>query len=313
MIKDYANVQTVEVISDNFMVKSCEQGSSNANKPYLSIVLQDVSGIIDARKWDVDPGDLGVIVPGKIIGVEGAVMRYKGKLQIKIARVFPVDQAIQDRSKFVPTAPVSLAEMQKEVKALVDSIQDKDIRAVTEGVFHDNWKAYSVYPAAVTVHEAYESGLIYHCLMVCKIALAIVDLYPSVFNRDYVIAGTLMHDIGKVQELSGPIQTKYTRIGKLESHIQIGAMIVNRKCLELKIPDEKTDLLTHIILSHHGVPEYGSPVIPKTADAFLVHLADDADAKINVLIQYLGQVKPGEFTTRIPWMDGNEFYKPTGK
>lgn len=292
------------------MVKSVEKGTSNASKEYLNIVLQDISGTIEARKWEVAPNDTSIIVPGMIIAIHGSVLKYKGKPQVKINSVEELNQDIIDRSLYVPTAPLSLEQMEKEVLDLVASIKDPDVRAVTQGILKDNWERYTNFPAAVTVHQAYQGGLIYHSLSVCKIALAIVNLYPNLFHRDYVVAGTLLHDIGKVQELSGPIQTKYTRIGKLESHLQIGAMIVNRKCLELHIPDEKTDLLTHIILSHHGTPEYGSPVVPKTTDAYLVHLADDTDAKCNIMEGYLKSVNPGEFSQRIPWMDGIELYKP---
>ncbi len=310
MIKDLLNIEGS--VDDNFMVKSVEKGvSTSSNKEYFNIVLQDVTGTIDARKWDVLPGDEEIIVPGAIIGVHGAVLKYRNKPQVKINTVERVNPDLVDRSLFVETAPLPLKDIIAQVKTLVDSIKDPDIKAVCEGVMKDNWAAYTHYPAAVTVHEAYETGLIFHCLYTCKVALAVADLYPELFHRDYIICGTLLHDIGKVQELSGPVQTKYTRIGKLESHIQIGAMIINAKCHELGIPQEKTDLLTHIILSHHGQPEYGSPVVPKTADAVLVHFADDMDAKANILQNALKGVAPGEFTTRIQWLDGIEIYKPT--
>lgn len=308
MIKDLTDFEGS--IDESFMVKSVEKGISNASKTYLNIVLQDVTGTIEAKKWEVYPKDLEVIIPGTIILVHGSVLKYKGKPQVKINSVEELNQDIIDSSKFIPTAPMSLEEMKKEVMALIDSIQDEDVKNVAKGVLKDHWKEYITYPAAVTVHQAYQGGLIFHSLSVCKIALAMVNLYPSLFHRDYIIAGTLLHDIGKVLELSGPIQTKYTRIGKLESHIQIGAMLINKKCEELNVPQEKADLLTHIILSHHGTPEFGSPVVPKTSDAFLVHLADDSDAKFNVMQNYLDSIQEGEFTVRIPWMDGIELYKP---
>ena len=310
-VKDMKSEEAVGPVRQPFLIKSCEQGASNIGKPYLNISLADETGVIDARKWEIKLGDLDLFRPNTILMIDGTIIRYKGKNQVKINRASPVDMNTIDRSRFVPHAPLTSQQLKDQVVALVESIVDPQIKAVVKGVMNDTWKSYSTYPAAVTVHQAYETGLIYHSLCVCKIACAIVDLYPGVFHRDYVVAGTLLHDIGKVQELSGPVGTKYTRIGKLESHIQIGAMIVNRKCLELGLDQEKTDLLTHIILSHHGLPEYGSAVRPKTADAFLVHLADDADAKINVIENAMKTVRPGEFTDRIPWMDNIELYRPT--
>lgn len=311
MVKDLQHVGGSAALDDIFLVKSREQGSGTNGKMYLNVVLADVTGTIEARKWDATEKDEQDLTPNTIVRIIGNVISYKNKTQVKIGQVLPVDVNSIDRSLYIPAAPVTLPEMVHDVKELVNSIEDSDIRAVVQGVMNDNWEAYKLYPAAVTVHQNYESGLIFHSLSVCRIALAISDLYPGTFHRDYLIAGTLLHDIGKVKELSGPVNTKYTRIGKLESHINIGAMLINQKCVELNVPQEKTDLLTHIILSHHGKPEYGSSVVPKTADAFLVHLADDADAKITVIQNYMATVNPGEFTARVPWMDGIELYRPS--
>lgn len=300
-------------VDDNFMVKSVSKNIGTNGKPYLSIILQDVTGNLDAKKWEVSDSDLNIIVPGQIIGVQGVLLKYRGKPQLKISNVFQCSQSMIDRSKYTQTAPLSRELMIQEVRDFIDKIKDKDIKAVCEGVLKDNWESYITFPAAKTIHQAYETGLLFHSLSVCKIGYSIAKLYPDLFDMDYVIAGCLMHDIGKVQEFNGPVGTEYTRIGKLESHIQIGAMIVNRKCLELHISQEKTDLLTHIILSHHGVPEYGSPIVPKTPEAYLVHVADDTDAKCDVMRTALKGIKPGEFTPGIKAMDGNEFYKKIGE
>lgn len=310
-VKDLMEEDALGAIDQLFLVKSCDQGASKDGRLYLNLVLADRTGTIDAKKWEVNKKDLEILIAGTVVRIKGTVINYRTKNQIKVSWVESVDPNSYDKALFIPTAPVDIETLKKEVIDLVNSIEDPEIKAVTQGVLNDNWGRYITYPAAVTVHQNYQTGLIFHSVSVCKVALAILDLYPGTFHRDFVIAGTLMHDIGKVQELTGPVGTKYTRIGNLESHIQIGAMIVNRKCLELNIDQEKTDLLTHILLSHHGKPEYGSPVVPKTADAFLVHLADDTDAKINVIQNFVGAVKPGEFTPKIPWMDNIVMYRPT--
>lgn len=307
MIKDLIDFEGA--IDDNFMVKSVVKNTASNGKEYLSIILQDVSGTIDAKKWEVHDEDKEIIIPGQVIGVKGHVAKFKMKPQIKIDSVYSIAEGMVDSSKYVMTAPFPIEELTKEVKNFIGMIKDPDIKAVTEGVLYDNWDQYITYPAAKSIHQAYQNGLIYHSLSVCKIGYAIACLYPDVFDTDYVIAGTLMHDIGKVQEFSGVIGTEYTRIGKLESHIHIGAMMVNQKCHELGISEEKTDLLTHIILSHHGIPEYGSAVVPHTPDAFLVHVADDTDAKADIMRNCLKDVKPGECTGKILAMDGIELYK----
>lgn len=309
MIKDLMDYEGQ--IDANFMVKSVEKGVAGNGKPYLNIIFQDNSGTIEAKKWEVLDSDLAIIVAGEIIGVKGNIMKYKGKPQMKIASVYQLNQALIDKSEFIQTAPLKKEQMIEEVKAFISQIKDSEIKAVIEGVLKDNWDAYISYPAAKSIHQAYEGGLLFHSLSVCKVGYAIVHLYPDLFDLDYVIAGTLMHDIGKVEEFNGSIGTYYTRIGKLESHIQIGAMIVNAKCKELKVSKEKTDLLTHIILSHHGIPEYGSPIVPKTPEAYLVHLADDTDAKCDIMRNVLKGVKPGEFSSKVVSMDGVELYKKT--
>lgn len=309
MIKDLFEYEGQ--IDANFMVKTVDKGVAGNGKPYLNVVFQDNSGTIEAKKWDVFDSDLAIMVPGDVIGVQGTVMKYKGKAQIKIGKIYQLNQLMLDKSEFVQTAPVKKNDMIDEVRHFIGMINDSDIKSVVEGVLNDHWDAYISYPAAKSIHQAYEGGLIYHSLSVCKVGYAIAQLYPELFDLDYVIAGTLMHDIGKVEEFNGPVGTYYTRIGKLESHIQIGAMMVNVKCKELKLSAEKTDLLTHIILSHHGIPEYGSPIVPKTPEAFLVHLADDTDAKCDIMRTVLKGVKPGEFSSKVVSMDGVELYKKT--
>lgn len=291
------------------MVKNVSKNVGTNGKTYLSVILQDVTGNMDAKKWEVSDSDLAILVPGQIVGVNGILTRYRGKAQLKIMNVYQCSQAMIDKTKYTQTAPLPKEEMIKEVNGFLSKIKDPDIKGVCQGVLKDNWERYITFPAAKSIHQAYEAGLLFHSLSVCRIGYAIANLYPDLFDLDYVIAGSLLHDIGKVEEFNGPVGTEYTRRGKLESHIQIGAMIVNRKCLELKISAEKTDLLTHIILSHHGVPEYGSPIVPKTPEAYLVHVADDTDAKCDVMRTALKEIKPGEFTPGVKAMDGNEFYK----
>lgn len=311
MIKDLIRVGEKPIpVDGDFLVKSCEKGmSSSSNKEYLTLVLQDKTGVIDAKKWEVLDEDVDVLVPGDVVRIEGSVLRYKGKAQLKIASASPLPKDAVDRSEYVQSAPVKKNLLVQELKDFVERISDPDVKAVTQSLLKDNWASYASFPAAKSVHQAYDVGLLYHSVSVCKIGCAVASLYPELFDLDYVIAGTLLHDIGKVKEFNGSFGTVYTRVGKLESHIQIGAMMVDAKCKELKVSEEKTELLTHIILSHHGIPEYGSPVVPKTPEAFLVHVADDTDAKCDIMRTALRATKPGEFTGRILPMDNVELYR----
>ena len=156
------------------------------------------------------------------------------------------------------------------------------------------------------------SGLLYHTLCMADMASLIASYYDNI-DRDILITGVLLHDVGKVVELSGPIATKYTLEGKLLGHISIMAAEIRRVARELNINSETPILLEHMILSHHGSKEFGSPVLPLTREAVILHFVDDLDSKMNILDKAYADVEEGEFTQRIMPMDGRAFYKPKKK
>ena len=151
-------------------------------------------------------------------------------------------------------------------------------------------------------------GLAFHSLTICSDALKIATNYPQL-NKDYLISGSLLHDIGKLVELSGYIATNYTLEGNLLGHLQIGATILNDAAKKVKINEEKLILLSHIIVSHHGKAEYGAIKPPMTLEAYVIHNLDDLDSKMEMLSSTLENVEPGEFSKKIPWMDNISFYK----
>jgi len=301
-----------EHIFSQFLVSASAKCASTKGKNYLNVTLQDSSGEILGKRWEIYPGDEALLSVGNIVSVEGDVLLYNGSLQLNIRSVEPVDEGNIDYSRFVMQAPIDFAFLEKKLSNYLSSFKNKEVSLITNHLIKKYYDSYVNYPAAVRNHHAFLHGLLFHSLSMADLAEAICKLYPSL-NRDILVAGTLLHDLGKVIELSGPIATKYTLEGKLLGHISIMAMEVHETAKELKIEGEISILLEHMILSHHGKLEYGSPVHPLTREALALSMIDDFDAKMAVLDRAEKDVVPGEFTQRITALDYAYFYVPSNK
>lgn len=292
----------------NLLVKNCDRGIASNSKAYLNIVFQDVTGVLDAKKWEIIPGDMDILVPGKIVFVDGEVFSYRGNMQMKVLSVASVDQESVDINEFMSGSPVDVEALKAELEKYLSSIANTDIQRITRFLIEDNYLTYTTYPAAMTFHHSYYGGILFHSLSIAKLADQLASDYPFL-SRDYLIAGSLLHDLGKTIELSGNIATNYTTPGRLLGHINIGANLINNAAQKLGISGEVPIVLEHLILSHHGLPEFGSAVTPRTAEAFILHELDDIDSKMNMLEAALSGVDEGGFTTKLLGFDGRQFYK----
>lgn len=306
LIKDAINA--CGHFAGNLMIKSANRGITNAGLPYYTIMFQDISGSVEARKWDVNAEDDKILLPGLVVYVEGDVIMYKGKPQMKVMSILSIPQSSVDMKDFIVSCPMSEEELKESIFGYIAQISNEEIRILVETLIDENSEKYFSYPAAMTFHHSYHGGIAYHSLSVLKVAMALGDLY-SFLDKDYLIAGSLLHDIGKTVELSGTIGTNYTMEGKLIGHISIGAEMVNAASLKLEISDEVRSMITHIILSHHGKPEYGSPVLPLTSEAVIIHFADDIDSKMEMLNNAMNETKEGEFSLKLLSFDNRAFYK----
>lgn len=214
-----------------------------------------------------------------------------------------------DSSLFVPSAPVSKEELVNKLTGYVNSLKEGDVKTIVTHLLRKHYKEYIEWPAAVRNHHNFVSGLMYHSLCMTDTAEAICALYPSI-NRDIVIGVCLIHDLGKVIELSGPVATKFTLEGKLLGHISIEQAEVREAAHELGLTGEIPTLMEHMVLSHHSKPDFGSPIMPLTREALVVAMVDDLDAKMNILDKAYDVIQPGEFTSRLMTMDDRYFYKP---
>ncbi len=290
------------------LINNVTKGASGTGSPYLSLTLQDNTGSIVGKKWDASDEDIITAEVGKVIKVYGDVIDYRGNKQIKVVKIEEIDQNLVDISRFCIPSPVSQEKLESALKQYINTIKNEDAKKIVTTLIDQYYNQYVTYPAAKSNHHEFMSGLLYHTLSMAGTATLIASRYDNV-NKDILISGVLLHDLGKVIELSGPVATQYTFEGKLLGHISIVCGEIRRVASELNIKGEVPVLLEHMVLSHHGKQEFGSPVLPMTKEALILSTVDDLDAKMNILDKAYENVEEGEFTSNIKAMDGRSFYK----
>jgi 3'-5' exoribonuclease len=291
------------------LIVNVTKGVSNAGSPYLSLSLQDKTGTIEGKRWEVSPEETSLAEIGKVVCLNAEVIDYRGANQLKIITISEVNQNEVEYERFCLPSPVPQDVLINKLNNYIANIKDSSCHTIVEKIITKHYKEFVTYPAASRNHHEFMSGLLYHTISMADFASLIASYYGNL-DEDILISGVLLHDVGKVIELSGPIATKYTTTGKLLGHISIIQAQIREIADQEHITNEVPTLLEHMILSHHGSKEFGSPVLPLTREALVLHFVDDLDSKMNILDKaYLG-VEEGEWTQRIIAMDGRSFYKP---
>jgi len=260
--------------------------TSSRGTDYLELTLSDSTGRIKAYLWDLRAveGDIDLIQPDVFLKVKGSVTSYNSRIQLKLDKVrFTPDQEIPNLSHFFPISNKDAGEMLAGLDSYIDSMKDPWLKKLVTAMLRDNQvlrEAFAKAPAAKHLHHVYLGGLLEHTLSVAAMAEKACNHYSGL-NRDLVIASVLLHDIGKIAELSYDRSFGYTDEGNLLGHISIEVQWVQNAISDIPdFPDEIRKQLLHILLSHHGKLEFGSPVLPKTPEAILVHYLDDLDGKL---------------------------------
>lgn len=311
MSKELLEYEVGEQINLFLLIKSATKGIASNGKPFLTLILQDQSGDIEAKLWDTSDNEVNLYQAETIVRVVGEVHNYRGRMQLKIRQIRPASENDGVRlTDFLETAPISKDEISSKVTQYIFEMQNPNIQRITRHLLKKYFEEFLEYPAASKNHHEFVSGLGYHVISMLDLAKSISELYPSL-DRDLLYAGIILHDLGKVIELSGPISTSYTVEGNLIGHISIIVNEIGKAADELDIKGEEVVVLQHIVLSHHGKLEWGSPKQPMIKEAEILHMIDNIDAKMNMLDRSLKRVKPGEFTERIFALDNRSFYKPT--
>ncbi|WP_121609686.1 3'-5' exoribonuclease YhaM [Mesobacillus foraminis] len=310
MNKGILDYEVGEQVEKFLLIKNATKGIASNGKPFLTLILQDQSGDIEAKLWDVSDGDENTYSAEKIVKIMGDIQNYRGRTQLKLRQIRPAGPADPVKlADFLETAPIEKDEMMSKITQYIFDMKNPNIQRITRHLLKKHQQAFFEYPAATKNHHEFVSGLAYHVVSMLDLAKAICSLYPSL-DKDLLYAGVILHDLGKVHELSGPVAASYTIEGNLLGHISIMVNEIGKAAEELGISGEEVVILQHMVLSHHGKAEWGSPKPPLIKEAEILHYIDNLDAKMNMLDRVLSRVKPGEFTERAFALDNRSFYKP---
>jgi 3'-5' exoribonuclease len=296
-------------ITGLFLVQSREVRQKKSGEPYLSLTLMDKTGDIDAKMWDNVADILDTFDRDDFVRVKGETQLYQNRLQFTVHKLVRVDDAEVDLADFLPASKRDPDEMFREVLAIVDAMKDPHIKRLLELLFADPAiaQAYKRAPAAKTIHHNWLGGLIEHVLSLAALARVTAAHYPNI-NADLLMAGVLLHDIGKCTELRYERSFNYTTEGQLLGHINIGLRWIGEKiALVPDFPPKLRNLLEHLVISHHGKLEFGSPKVPVFPEALLLHHLDNLDSKMETMRASIERDKstPNEWTA---WNNALETY-----
>ena len=273
---------------DLFLVKSSRLAETRAGKPYLVLTVMDKTGELGGPVWEQAEERIAFCKEGSFVRITGSVQSYRDKLQLKAEQLYPVAKEQVELEEFVAASVHDLGRMADELQDLVRSVSDPFLKKLLNHFFkkEPNWPEFQVAPAAKGIHHAYVGGLMEHSLSVAKLADAMAFHYQGV-DRSLLITGALLHDIGKLEELTSELGVvSYTDRGRLKGHLVIGSEMVAEAARKIKnFPIELLEKVQHMILSHHGKMEFGSPTVPMTVEAFILSTIDDLDAKMNLMEQ----------------------------
>ncbi|WP_400164793.1 3'-5' exoribonuclease YhaM family protein [Brevibacillus sp. TJ4] len=283
------------------LVKNKETGVASNQSEYLNLELGDRSGTMMAKLWDVSPEIKDGIQVKDVVKIDAVVQVYRGKKQLVIQRIRPVTASDEvEMESLIPVSAVPPDELWEKLEQTIDQMQSKTLQAILREALADPEIAERLrqYPAGVRMHHNYYHGLLEHIVSLLRAAEKLLPLYPQV-DRDVLFATCILHDIGKLYELSDPIAPDYTTPGQLIGHLVMGVEIVSGICRRLDIAPGDTEVLhlKHCILSHHGEVEngWGSAVSGKTPTAVLFHYLDQIDSKMNALQQTLADMGEEEW------------------
>ena len=290
-----------------YILKDAQIKTSNSGKPFLAATVSDRTGTLDVKAWDYS-GPVGMPEDaGKVVKVRGDITEYRGTTQLTVSNIrMALPEDSYDPSLLVPVAPIDQEQTLRQVQQLVDSLEDKDYRQVAQTMLTRHLDAFKRIPAAKSVHHSFLSGLMMHTANMLRLADFISGLYPQIVDRSLLLTGTLLHDFAKEREFTFSqlgIVTDYSLKGQLLGHLVMGAQEVAALCAELGTPEEKSLLLQHMILSHHGEPDFGAAVRPMFAEAELLSQIDMLDSRMEIYAETLPNVPAGTFSSRIFALD----------
>lgn len=294
------------------LIKVAEKRQDRNGKMFIAFTFEDRSGDISGMYWGATEEDVERFQSGLVVHLAGRRESYNGKPQVRINHLrLATDEEPNDPAMYVDKGPMDKQEMIDEIHTLLDEIDNPTLNQLVRKILNQSAKKFFAYPAAKKNHHAFVGGLGFHTISMLRLAQSIANQYP-IINKSLLYSGVLLHDIGKTIELSDPVTTEYTLKGNLIGHISIISEWISKAAEELGIDEDDEDvlLLKHMVLSHHGKQEWGSPVRPHLLEAEVLHHIDNLDASIEMMREAYNRTEPGQFTERIFGLDNRNFYKP---
>lgn len=290
------------------IVRSAAQRTSSNGSKYLDMTLCDISGEVNAKMWD---GQTPAPPAAQVVRLRGMMLEYNNRPQLRVDKMRPAaENDDYDMTALTPCAPQPAGEMLDAILNRADAIVDRELKALVLMRLEEAGDRLLYYPAAQKLHHAERAGLLHHTSTMLRMAKRVCEVYPFL-DADLLAAGVILHDLCKLDELKADeigLASDYTREGLLLGHLVMGVAELNRCARECHVRPELTAMLEHMILSHHDLPEYGSPRRPMFPEAEVLHVLDLLDARMFEMRRELASVKPGDFTERI-WSLDRKLYR----
>lgn len=306
-IKDFENGMQVET---PLLINNVTKGVTQNGAPYLSITFQDSTGTIEGKWWDVKPDAEKMVKSGVIGLVKCDVLLYRQNLQVRVHNI--TFEKTFDLEEFVVASAYSKEFLKEKITGYVQMIKNPIYQIIVEKALDHYGEDFYLYPAATRNHHDFVGGLATHVYGMAQLAVSMKEIYPEI-DLDLLLSGVLIHDLAKIDEYDQAILSQYTAQGKLLGHISMMHAHLYDIIKDLDLLDtEESLLLRHLVLSHHGQLEFGSPVKPMVVEAEILNFLDNVDARMNMFDKLLKDVDGGNFSPREFALENRSFYKPKG-
>lgn len=314
MHKDIKEFTVGQKYGGVYICKSHVMKTAKTGSTYIDMQIQDKTGEINGKCWIIPQGvDTSRIVDGDFIALSLQIEEYQGKMQARIDNIKIIEPTDAfDKSEIIPVAPESADNMFAEIISTIDNMTNRELNLICSNIINEQKELLMTCPGAKTMHHAVVSGLLQHLTGMLRLGKCMTTVYKNI-NSDLLLSGIILHDICKLREFSlGPVGLciDYSKEGKLLGHITIGVSYIESKCAELNISKEITSLLMHMILSHHGEPDFGSAIRPMFLEAILLNQIDNIDAKVYMCEEVLNNVEKGAFSYKVFGLNNIQLYKP---
>ena len=306
-----SDVKAADAIDELFVLSEKSLAQKKDGNHYLTVTVSDKTGTMKGVAWDRVDQIQETVSTGDVVRIQGVINEYKGNLQLVVKKMTACPPESIRPGDFLPVTEHNVDNMFKRLRRRIEDIEDEDIQALMNAFFDDaEWvESFKTAPAAKKMHHAYIGGLLEHTLSMAILVERIAGHYSGI-NMDMLLAGVVLHDVGKIKEFDYTLSIDYSDEGRLLSHIVIGLQMVDEKLRRLKdFPERKAFLLKHMIISHHGTRDFGSPEPPKTLEAVLLNYIDEIDSKVNGIRDFMAADDPAANWTSYHRVFDRFFYK----